>query len=52
MIANFAEMFKTYGALGSAEDAIRLLLNKEPLGRNATGEMMTWVKKKCNDLIS
>lgn len=52
MIANFAEMFKTYGALGSAEDAIRMLMNKEPLGRNVTGEMMTWVKKKFNDLIS
>ena len=33
------------GALGSAEDAIRMLMNKEPLGRNVTGEMMTWVKK-------
>jgi uncharacterized protein (DUF697 family) len=52
MIANFAEMFKTYGALGSAEDAIRVLMNKEPLGRNVTGEMMAWAKDKFNDLIN
>ena len=52
VVANFAEMFKTYGALGSTEDAIRLLLGKDPAEKSITTEVADWVKKAITDFTS